>query len=133
MKEKAAPKSIPRRDGYFGIHLGLHPSREDTALGLDVTEDAVRDFLRRVRPDYVQYDCVGVPGYAGYPTKVGWPAPGIVNDSLAVWREMAEWSPRGKSAALRNPRRPGGETHMKNLLPLELGAELVGERRRTEP
>jgi len=36
----------------------------------------------------VQYDCVGVPGYSGYPTKIGWPAPGIVKDSLAVWRQV---------------------------------------------
>ena len=31
---------------------------------------------------------MGVPGYSGYPTKVGWPAPGIVKDSLAVWRKV---------------------------------------------
>jgi hypothetical protein len=29
-----------------------------------------------------------VPGYSGNPTNVGWPAPGIVKDSLAVWRKV---------------------------------------------
>ncbi|MCI0480993.1 MAG: hypothetical protein L0213_05340, partial [Candidatus Dadabacteria bacterium] len=43
--------------------------------------------LDRIRPDYVQYDCKGHVGWAGYPTKVGTPAPGIVKDSLAVWRK----------------------------------------------
>ena len=51
--------------------------------------------LRRVRPDFVQYDCVGVPGYSGYATKVGWPAPGIVKDSLSMWRKATrEEGPR---------------------------------------
>ena len=80
--------AVERKDGYFGIHFDLHPKKSDTALGRDVTEENIRAFLRRVRPDYVQYDCVGVPGYSGYPTRIGWPAPGIVKDSLAVWRKV---------------------------------------------
>lgn len=80
--------AIERKDGFFGIHFDLHPNLSDTALGRDVTEENVREFLRRVQPDFVQYDCVGVPGYSGYPTKVGWPAPGIVKDSLATWRKV---------------------------------------------
>ena len=39
-------------------------------------------------PDWVMYDCKGVPGYAGYPTRVGLPSPGIVNDALKVWRKV---------------------------------------------
>ena len=70
------------------IHFDLHPNKSDTVLGRDVSEENIRAFLRRVRPDFIQYDCVGVPGYSGYPTKVGWPAPGIVKDSLAVWRKV---------------------------------------------
>ncbi|NUQ61319.1 MAG: family 10 glycosylhydrolase [Pirellulales bacterium] len=80
--------NVPRNEAFFGVHFDLHPNAADTALGRDVTEEAVRDFLRRARPDFVQYDCVGVPGYTGYATKVGWPAPGIVKDSLAVWRKV---------------------------------------------
>ena len=79
---------VERKEGFFGIHFDLHPNKSDTALGRDVTEENIRTFLRRVRPDFIQYDCVGVPGYSGYPTKVGWPAPGIVKDSLAVWRKV---------------------------------------------
>jgi hypothetical protein len=44
--------------------------------------------LEKVRPDFVQYDCKGHPGYTGYPTEVGSPSPGIVNDALMVWREV---------------------------------------------
>jgi hypothetical protein len=57
-------------------------------LGADVSEENISRLLARVRPDYVQYDCKGHVGWAGYPTKIGWPAPGIKKDSLAVWRKM---------------------------------------------
>ena len=85
----AFPRSapLPRRDAFFGLHFDLHPQATDTSLGADVSEANVRDLLERVRPDYVQYDCKGHAGWAGYPTEVGWPSPGIVKDSLAVWRK----------------------------------------------
>ncbi len=66
-----------RTEAFFGLHFDLHPSDSDTALGADMTEDMVARLLARVKPDYVQYDCKGHAGWAGYPTKVGWAAPGI--------------------------------------------------------
>jgi hypothetical protein len=82
---RSAP--IPRKDAFFGLHFDLHPQAADTSLGADISETNIRDLLERVKPDYVQYDCKGHAGWAGYPTKVGWPSPGIVKDSLAVWRK----------------------------------------------
>jgi len=83
-----SPRSpLPRRDAFFGLHFDLHPNETDTALGADVTEEMVGRLLDRVRPDYVQYDCKGHAGWAGYPTKVGWAAPGIKKDSLSIWRK----------------------------------------------
>jgi hypothetical protein len=79
--------AIARRDAFFGLHFDLHPQATDTSLGADISEDNIRGLLERVKPDYVQYDCKGHAGWAGYPTTVGWPSPGIVNDSLAVWRK----------------------------------------------
>ncbi len=90
---------VPRSKAFFGLHFGLHPNESDTALGMDVTEDMVGRLLARVNPDYVQYDCKGHAGWAGYPTKVGWPAPGIKKDSLAVWRKMT----RQHGAGLLSP------------------------------
>jgi hypothetical protein len=83
-----ARRPIPRKDAFFGMHFDLHPNAQDTVLGADVSEENIAVLLDRVRPDYVQYDCKGHPGYTGYPTKVGWPSPGIVKDSLAVWRKV---------------------------------------------
>lgn len=85
----AFPRSAPiaRKDAFFGLHFDLHPQATDTSLGADISEENIRGLLERVRPDYVQYDCKGHAGWAGYPTAVGWASPGIVKDSLAVWRK----------------------------------------------
>src|SRR5919202_5746095 len=77
-----------RAESFFGLHFDLHPREDDTALGADLTEERVDELLRRVQPDYVQYDCKGHAGWTGYPTKVGWASPGIVKDSLAIWRKV---------------------------------------------
>ena len=77
---------LPRRDSFFGLHFDLHPNKDDTILGRDITDAMIDRLLTKVQPDYVQYDCKGHPGYTGYPTKVGTPSPGIVKDSLALWR-----------------------------------------------
>ncbi len=85
---ESTPKRLRRADSFFGMHLDLHPQKSDTALGRDVTDEMVEDFLDRVKPDYVQYDCKGHAGYLGFPSKVGTPSPGIVRDSLEVWRRV---------------------------------------------
>jgi len=84
---QAAPRRLARKESFFGIHLDLHPSDKDTALGRDVTEEMVERFLARVKPDYVQYDYKGHVGFIGYPSRVSVSAP-IVKDSLAIWRKV---------------------------------------------
>ncbi|MGO8746660.1 MAG: hypothetical protein ACLQNE_11785, partial [Thermoguttaceae bacterium] len=80
-------RPIPRKDAFLGMHFDLHPQKTDTLLGADITDENLAALLDRVKPDYVQYDCKGHAGYTGYPTKVGWASPGIVKDSLAIWRK----------------------------------------------
>ncbi len=46
--------------------------------------------IDKVRPDYIQIDCKGHPGYSSYPTKVGNQAPGFVGDPLRVWRDVTQ-------------------------------------------
>lgn len=81
-------RPLPRSEAFFGLHFDLHPNKNDTCLGADVSEENITRLLTRVRPDFVQYDCKGHPGYTGYPTQVGWSSPGIVKDSLAIWRKV---------------------------------------------
>ena len=79
---------LRRKDCFFGLHFDLHPNNTDKALGRDVTEEMIHRLLDRTRPDYVQYDCKGHVGWVGYPSKVSPAAPGIVKDSLALWRKV---------------------------------------------
>jgi hypothetical protein len=85
--QPARPR-LARKDCYFGVHFDLHPQKDDTALGRDVTEEMIEEFLQAVNPDFVQYDCKGHAGYMGYPSKLGIPSPGIVKDSLEIWRRV---------------------------------------------
>ena len=48
----------------------------------------VEHIIQKVRPDYIQCDCKGHPGFSSYPTKVGNPVPGFVGDPLRVWRDV---------------------------------------------
>ena len=104
---------------FFGLHFDLHPNETDTELGAATTYAHIRAELEKVKPDWVMYDCKGVPGYAGYPTQVGLPSPGIVKDALKIWRKVtrdlgiplsvhycglwddAQWQRRPDWAALR--------------------------------
>lgn len=84
----AAPQRLQRKDCFFGLHFDLHPTKQDTDLGRDLTDAMVAHLLQSVRPDFVQYDSKGHPGYLGFPSKTGMSAPGIVQDSLAIWRRV---------------------------------------------
>ncbi len=81
-----SPARPLRKDCFFGVHFDLHPNGNDTVLGRDLTPEMAKGLLDRVRPDFVQYDCKGHPGYLGYPSRIGVSAPGIVKDSLEIWR-----------------------------------------------
>ena len=74
---------------FFGLHFDLHPGEHDTELGAETTYEHIHAELAKVKPDWVQYDCKGHPGYTGYPTKVGVPSPGIVKDALSIWSKVA--------------------------------------------
>jgi hypothetical protein len=77
-----------RRELYFGIHYDLHATADDTELGSRLTAEHLRAELQRIRPDWVQCDCKGHPGYTSYPTRVGTSSPGIVRDALRIHRDV---------------------------------------------
>ncbi|MGD0158619.1 MAG: hypothetical protein ABSB50_21230, partial [Terracidiphilus sp.] len=79
---------LARKDCFFGLHFDLHPTARDKDLGRDLTDAMVSHLLDACRPDFVEYDSKGHPGYLGYPSRTGMSAPGIVQDSLAIWRRV---------------------------------------------
>jgi len=74
--------------GFFGMHYDLHANKNDTELGAGLTHKNLKEQLEKIRPDYVQCDCKGHPGYTSYPTRIGSPSPGIVKDALRIHREV---------------------------------------------
>lgn len=84
----ATPKRLRRADSFFGIHFDFHARADDTNIGVNTTPAMVENIINLVRPDYLQIDCKGHRGYSSYPTKVGYPAPGVVGDPLRVWRDV---------------------------------------------
>ncbi len=87
-QESIAQSDNWHENAFFGLHYDLHANMGDTELGRLTTYEHIKTELQKVKPDFVQYDCKGHPGVTGYPTKIGTPSPGIVNDALKVWREV---------------------------------------------
>jgi hypothetical protein len=77
-----------RADSFFGVHFDFHALQTDTAIGKTLTPQMVESFLSEVKPDFIQVDTKGHPGYASYPTKVGVAAPRIVKDPLKIFRQV---------------------------------------------
>jgi hypothetical protein len=75
-------------DVFFGIHYDLHATATDTELGADFTHEHLRGVLERIKPDWVQCDCKGHPGYTSWPTKVGSTSPGVVRDQVRIYRDV---------------------------------------------
>lgn len=82
------PLRLKRSESFLGIHFDFHAGPDCREVGKNTTPEMVAAILDQVKPDYLQIDCKGHPGYSSYPTKVGNPVPGFVGDPLRVWREV---------------------------------------------
>jgi hypothetical protein len=86
---QAAPKRLKRAQSFLGIHFDFHAGPDCKEVGKNTTPAMIDKIIDLVRPDYLQIDCKGHPGYSSYPTKVGNPVPGFVGgDPLRVWRDV---------------------------------------------
>ena len=81
-------RRLRRAESFLGIHFDFHAGPDCTEVGRGVSPSMVEDVIASVRPDFIQCDCKGHPGYSSYPTRVGTPAPGFFRDALAVWRDV---------------------------------------------
>lgn len=80
-----------RKDSFFGLHFDFHANPEKgypEPLGAHLEEEDIRLICREVKPDFIQIDCKGHPGYASYPSKLGNAMPEFAKDTLAVWRKV---------------------------------------------
>jgi hypothetical protein len=81
------PRRLKRAESFLGIHFDFHAGDDNFEIGKYTTPEMIAEVIQKVQPDYIQCDCKGHRGFSSYPTKVGYPAPGIVADGLKVWRE----------------------------------------------
>ena len=79
-----------RSDGYFGLHFDFHALKENDRIGETVNEQMVQRVIDTLKPDYIQVDSKGHPGYSSYPTKVGQQTDGYIKDQLKIWRKVTK-------------------------------------------
>ena len=85
---KQYPPRLKRADSFLGIHFDFHAGEDCKDVGKNVSREMVETIIKAAKPDYVQCDCKGHPGFSSYPTKVGNPAPGFAKDPLRIWRDV---------------------------------------------
>jgi len=88
--DAADPPRMKRADAFLGIHFDFHAGKDCDRVGARTTPEMVQTVIDKVKPDYIQIDCKGHPGYSSYPTKVGNPTPGFVGDPLRIWRQVTQ-------------------------------------------
>ena len=77
-----------RKDSFFGLHFDYHANKDTKDAGKYLDEKVIERIVTEVKPDFIQCDTKGHPGYSSYRTEVGTPAPHLVNDILAGWRKV---------------------------------------------
>ena len=77
-----------RKDSVFGIHMNYHAKPEYGLQGVNLKEEDIRRICRELKPDFIQIDCKGHPGWASYPSKIGNAMPEFAQDTLALWRRV---------------------------------------------
>ena len=77
-----------RSDCFWGIHSDFHAHPNYGAVvGATLTENDIRAICENAKPDFLQIDCKGHPGYASYPTQMGNGMP-MAFDTLEMWRRV---------------------------------------------
>ena len=81
-----------RSESFWGIHMDFHAFAEvsPVTIGATLKEEDIREICRRLKPDYIQIDCKGHPGWASYPTALGNAMPDFALDPLAMWRRVTK-------------------------------------------
>ncbi|MEJ7830315.1 MAG: alpha-L-fucosidase, partial [Segetibacter sp.] len=72
----------------FMLHEDHH-IKVDTEVGKNADPQETARIIALSKPDAIQIHAKGRPGYASYPTKIGWMAPKYERDVLKVWSDIA--------------------------------------------
>lgn len=79
------------QDRYFGLHFDFHASPgRCKAIGSTLTESDIQEICDLYKPDFIQVDSKGHPGWSSYPTEYGDEVPGIVGNPMETWRKVTK-------------------------------------------
>ena len=83
-------KKIKRRgESFFGMHCDIHAKPTDgVVMGETLKSEDIREYLETLKPDFIQIDCKGHPGWASYPTALNNRLPAYNGDPLRLWRDV---------------------------------------------
>ena len=76
---------------YFGLHFDFHASPDRSggcSIGETLQEEDIRRICRELRPDFLQVDSKGHPGWASFPSRMGNAMPRFTGNPLQVWRQV---------------------------------------------
>lgn len=75
-----------RKESFWGLHFDFHAQPTDKIQGLN--EDDIREICHYLKPDFIQIDCKGHPGWTSYASELGNAVPNYDKDTLALWRKV---------------------------------------------
>lgn len=84
----SSQQRLRRAESFFGFHFDFHATAADKHLGNRFDTALLAGFLERTRPDYIQIDSKGHPGYSSYPTAVGYSANSFARDPMRIFRDV---------------------------------------------
>ncbi len=89
---KSESQSLPAQNWFeqsiFMLHEDHH-IKVETEVGKNADPQETARIIALSKPDAIQIHAKGRPGYASYPTKIGWMAPKYERDVLKVWGDIA--------------------------------------------
>ena len=77
-----------RKESFWGLHFDFHARPTDEIQGKNLKEEDIREICRELKPDFIQIDCKGHPGWTSYPSSLGNAVPNFEKDTLAIWRKV---------------------------------------------
>jgi len=94
----AAAKPLNRG---WGLHCDFHAepvmkdgqvvsNDEQIVVGATLKESDVAEICDVLKPDFLQIDCKGHPGWTSYPSKLGNAMPKFKGDPLKLWRKVTQ-------------------------------------------
>lgn len=86
-----AGKIKRRSESFFGLHSDFHARPEEgLVIGETLREEDIREICETLKPDFVQIDCKGHPGWTSYPSSFSNAMPHFKCDPLEIWRRITK-------------------------------------------